>query len=92
MSKNIRSIVEKLGPERLSKIKVVGNEEVEKSLYGQLVLGKGMSSSLDEQLAKEARKAGRISVLVFLTEGYAFFQFIWFGIIRFYSCFMASFC
>ncbi|XWS19947.1 hypothetical protein CRYUN_Cryun31cG0059400 [Craigia yunnanensis] len=52
-----RSIVEKLGYERLSKIKVVGNEEVEKSLYGQLVLGKAMSSSLDEQLAKEARKA-----------------------------------
>ncbi|MBA0695562.1 hypothetical protein Goari_002181, partial [Gossypium aridum] len=52
------SIVEKLGDERLSKIKVVGNEEVEKSLYGQLVFGKGMSSSLDEQLAKEARKAG----------------------------------
>ncbi|XVF27209.1 hypothetical protein REPUB_Repub14bG0087400 [Reevesia pubescens] len=52
-----RSIVEKLGHEQLSKIKVVGNEEVEKSLYGQLVFGKGMSSSLDEQLAKEARKA-----------------------------------
>ncbi|TYI04935.1 hypothetical protein ES332_A10G053700v1 [Gossypium tomentosum] len=55
--KTARSIVEKLGDERLSKIKVVGNEEVEKSLYGQLVFGKGMSSSLDEQLAKEARKA-----------------------------------
>ncbi|KAK8524679.1 hypothetical protein V6N13_015690 [Hibiscus sabdariffa] len=52
-----RSIVEKLGEERLSKIKVVGNDEVEKSLYGQLVFGKGVSSSLDEQLAKEARKA-----------------------------------
>ncbi|XVF40016.1 hypothetical protein PTKIN_Ptkin01aG0078700 [Pterospermum kingtungense] len=51
-----RSIVEKLGPERLSQIKVVGNEEVEQSLYGQLVFGKGISS-LDEQLAKEARKA-----------------------------------
>ncbi|KAK8608224.1 hypothetical protein V6N13_023653 [Hibiscus sabdariffa] len=52
-----RSIVEKLGDERLSKVKVVGNEEVEQSLYGQLVFGKGVSSSLDEQLAKEARKA-----------------------------------
>ncbi|KAL4290351.1 hypothetical protein GQ457_14G008030 [Hibiscus cannabinus] len=52
-----RSIVEKLGDERLSKIKVVGNEEVEQSLYGQLVFGKGVSSSLDEQLAKEVRKA-----------------------------------
>ncbi|KAK8664520.1 hypothetical protein V6N13_084306 [Hibiscus sabdariffa] len=55
-----RSIVEKLGEERLSKIKVVGNEEVEKSLYGQLVFGKGVSSSLDEQLAKEARKAASV--------------------------------
>ncbi|KAE8707962.1 haloacid dehalogenase-like hydrolase domain-containing protein [Hibiscus syriacus] len=52
-----RSIVEKLGDERLTKIKVVGNEEVEKSLYGQLVFGKGVSSSLDEQLAKEERKS-----------------------------------
>ncbi|KAE8722928.1 Haloacid dehalogenase-like hydrolase (HAD) superfamily protein isoform 2 [Hibiscus syriacus] len=52
-----RSIVEKLGDERLTKIKIVGNEEVEKSLYGQLVFGKGVSASLDEQLAKEARKA-----------------------------------
>ncbi|WRX27499.1 hypothetical protein QQP08_019986 [Theobroma cacao] len=52
-----RSIVQRLGHERLSKIKVIGNEEVEKSLYGQLVFGKAMTSSLDEQLAKEARKA-----------------------------------
>ncbi|XVE88495.1 hypothetical protein DITRI_Ditri19aG0073800 [Diplodiscus trichospermus] len=52
-----RSIVEKLGHERLSKIKIVGSEEVEKSLYSQLMFGKAMSSSLDEQLAKEARKA-----------------------------------
>ncbi|XP_059658187.1 CBBY-like protein isoform X2 [Cornus florida] len=52
-----RSIIEKLGNDRISKIKIVGNEEVEQSFYGQLVLGKGVSSSLDEQLAKEARKA-----------------------------------
>ncbi|KAK6284203.1 hypothetical protein POUND7_003155 [Theobroma cacao] len=52
-----RSIVQRLGHERFSKIKVIGNEEVEKSLYGQLVFGKAMTSSLDEQLAKEARKA-----------------------------------
>ncbi|XP_057971636.1 uncharacterized protein LOC131160220 isoform X3 [Malania oleifera] len=52
-----RSIIEKLGKERLSKTKIVGNEEVEQSLYGQLVLGKGMSSGLDEQLAMEAKKA-----------------------------------
>ncbi|XP_052202490.1 CBBY-like protein isoform X1 [Diospyros lotus] len=52
-----RSVVEKLGDDRISKIKMVGNEEVEQSFYGQLVFGKGMSSSLEEQLAKEARKA-----------------------------------
>lgn len=32
--------------------------EVEKSLYGQLVLGSGLLSGIDEELAKEARKAG----------------------------------
>lgn len=42
----------------MSKIKIVGNVEVEKSFYGQLVLGEGVSSSLDEQLAKAATKAG----------------------------------
>ncbi|KAG2633854.1 hypothetical protein PVAP13_2NG250900 [Panicum virgatum] len=52
-----RSIVKKLGPERTSKIKIVGKDEVEGSFYGQLVLGKGITSSLDEQLIKEARKA-----------------------------------
>uniref|UniRef100_A0ACD5W6M4 Uncharacterized protein n=1 Tax=Avena sativa TaxID=4498 RepID=A0ACD5W6M4_AVESA len=52
-----RSIVEKLGPERTSKIKIVGKEEVERSFYGQLVLGEGVASSLDEQLTKEAQKA-----------------------------------
>lgn len=53
-----RSIVEKLGPERTSKINIVGKEEVERSLYGQLVLGEGVASSLDEQLTKEVQKAG----------------------------------
>ncbi|RWW11424.1 hypothetical protein GW17_00024971 [Ensete ventricosum] len=53
-----RSIIEKLGQERLSKIKIVGKEEVKESLYGQLVLGKGVSSSLEELLAKEVQKAG----------------------------------
>ncbi|GAY33697.1 hypothetical protein CUMW_007640 [Citrus unshiu] len=52
-----RSVVEKLGSERISKIKIVGIEEVERSLYGQFVLGKGISSGVDEQLATEARKA-----------------------------------
>jgi hypothetical protein len=53
-----RSIVKKLGPERRSKIKIVGKDEVEGSFYGQLVLGKGVTSSLDEQLIREAQKAG----------------------------------
>lgn len=42
----------------MSKIKIVGKMEVEESFYGQLVLGKGVSSSLDEKLISEARKAG----------------------------------
>lgn len=53
-----RLITEKLGRERVSKVKVIGNEEIEKSLYGQLVLGKVLSKDLDEQLAMEAKKAG----------------------------------
>ncbi|XP_020588317.1 uncharacterized protein LOC110030092 isoform X2 [Phalaenopsis equestris] len=52
-----RSIIDKLGHDRISEVKVVGKEEVQQSYYGQLVLGKGVSSSLDEQLAKEAKKA-----------------------------------
>ncbi|XP_044495898.1 CBBY-like protein isoform X2 [Mangifera indica] len=49
------SVVEKLGHDRISKIKIVGNEEVEQSIYGQVVLR--MPSDMDEQLATEARKA-----------------------------------
>ncbi|KAK6154811.1 hypothetical protein DH2020_009059 [Rehmannia glutinosa] len=52
-----RSIVEKLGTERMSKTKIVGDDEVKQSFYGQLVFGKGASASLDEQLAKEVIKA-----------------------------------
>lgn len=44
----------------MSKIQVVGQQEVEQSFYGQLVLGKGVTSSLDEQLLNEARKAGNL--------------------------------
>ncbi|KAL5716032.1 hypothetical protein ACHQM5_017772 [Ranunculus cassubicifolius] len=36
---------------------IIGKEEVEGSFYGQLVLSKSESNSLEEQLAKEARKA-----------------------------------
>ncbi|XP_030516364.2 CBBY-like protein isoform X3 [Rhodamnia argentea] len=52
-----RSVAEKLGQERISKVKIIGPAEVEQSLYGQLVLGKGVSSGLDEVLAKEVAKA-----------------------------------
>ncbi|KAK1283503.1 hypothetical protein QJS10_CPB21g01141 [Acorus calamus] len=51
-----RSVVHKLGFEQMEKVKIAGKEEVEGSFYGQLVLGEGVSSSLDEQLAKEARR------------------------------------
>ncbi|KAK1368147.1 Haloacid dehalogenase-like hydrolase domain-containing protein [Heracleum sosnowskyi] len=52
-----RSIIEKLGNEVASRVKIVGTVEAEKSFYGQLVLGEGVFSSLDEQLVREARKA-----------------------------------
>jgi hypothetical protein len=52
-----KSIIEKLGEERMKRIKVVGNKEVEDSFYAQLVDGEGVNSSLDEQLAKAVRKA-----------------------------------
>ncbi|KAM6575196.1 hypothetical protein CsatA_023523 [Cannabis sativa] len=52
-----RSITEKLGNERVSKIKIIGNEEVEQSMYGRLVHHKQFSSGLDEEIAKEAKKA-----------------------------------
>ncbi|KAL8507390.1 hypothetical protein ACS0TY_018077 [Phlomoides rotata] len=52
-----RSIVEKIGSDRMSKTKIIGDYEVKQSFYGQLVSGKGASSGLDEQLAKEVTKA-----------------------------------
>ncbi|KAL2473910.1 Haloacid dehalogenase-like hydrolase (HAD) superfamily protein [Forsythia ovata] len=52
-----RSIVEKLGADRMSKTKIIGDEEVKQSFYGQLIFGEGVSSSMDEQLAKEVAKA-----------------------------------
>ncbi|XP_037440941.1 uncharacterized protein LOC119308884 [Triticum dicoccoides] len=42
---------------RMPKINIVGKEEASGSLYGQLVLGEGVASSLDEQLTKEVQKA-----------------------------------
>ncbi|CAL1402356.1 unnamed protein product [Linum trigynum] len=52
-----RSVIKKLGEARMSKIKIVGNEEIGRSLYSQLVLGQGVSSGLDEQLARQVQKA-----------------------------------
>ncbi|KAM1864399.1 hypothetical protein ACFX14_004613 [Malus domestica] len=52
-----RSIVEKLGEERVSKLKIVGDKEVLQSLFNQLVNDMGLSSGMDEQLSKEAIKA-----------------------------------
>ncbi|KAJ6339403.1 hypothetical protein OIU77_007383 [Salix suchowensis] len=57
VEKIARSIIDKLGHERISKLKIVGNEEVEKSLYGQLANHKGILSGTNEELAKEAMKA-----------------------------------
>ncbi|CAL2252651.1 unnamed protein product [Prunus armeniaca] len=52
-----RSIAEKLGQERISKLKIIGDKEVDQSLYGQLANSNDFSSGMDEQLAKEAIKA-----------------------------------
>ncbi|KAJ1420930.1 Phosphoglycolate phosphatase-like, domain 2 [Sesbania bispinosa] len=52
-----RTIMEKLGNDRSIKVITVGNNEVEQSLYGQLVSGKVIASGLDEELAKEAIRA-----------------------------------
>ncbi|KAB2601638.1 haloacid dehalogenase-like hydrolase domain-containing protein [Pyrus ussuriensis x Pyrus communis] len=52
-----RSIVEKLGEERVSKLKIVGDKEVLQSLFNQLVNDVALSSGMDEQLSKEAIKA-----------------------------------
>ncbi|XP_038881961.1 CBBY-like protein isoform X1 [Benincasa hispida] len=52
-----RSIITKLGPERISKVKIVGNEETRQSLYSEFVRGQAKQSGLEEELAKEAMKA-----------------------------------
>nr|KYP41044.1 Protein cbbY, chromosomal [Cajanus cajan] len=51
------TIMEKLGNDRSIKVIIVGNKEVEQSLYGQLVSGKVIASDLDDELAKEAKRA-----------------------------------
>ncbi|XP_058752542.1 CBBY-like protein isoform X1 [Vicia villosa] len=52
-----RTILEKLGNDRSNKVTVVGIKEAEQSLYGQLISGKVIAHGLDEELAKEARRA-----------------------------------
>lgn len=54
----VRSIINKLGPERISKVKIVGNEETRQSLYSEFVRSQANQSGLEEELAKEAMKAG----------------------------------
>lgn len=54
----VRSIINKLGPERISKVKIVGNEETRQSLYSEVVRAQAKYSGLEEELAKEAIKAG----------------------------------
>ncbi|KAJ7969260.1 Haloacid dehalogenase-like hydrolase domain-containing protein [Quillaja saponaria] len=55
-----RTIVEKLGSDQISKVMIVGNKEVEHSLYGKVVSGTGLSSGVDEQLSREAKKAASV--------------------------------
>lgn len=45
----------------MSKTVIVGDKEVKQSFYAQLVFGEGVSSSLEDQLAKEVSKAGNFS-------------------------------
>ncbi|XP_068324551.1 CBBY-like protein [Pyrus communis] len=47
----------KLGEERVSKLKIVGDKEVLQSLFNQLVNDIALSSGMDGQLSKEAIKA-----------------------------------
>lgn len=50
--------MEKLGNDRIKKVSIVGIKEADQSLYGQLISGKVIASGLDEELAKEATRAG----------------------------------
>ncbi|KAL8151663.1 hypothetical protein V2J09_021471 [Rumex salicifolius] len=52
-----RVTVERLGQERISKIKIIGNQEVEKSSYGQIVFGQLGLSGIEDEIASEASKA-----------------------------------
>ncbi|XP_054800832.1 CBBY-like protein [Prosopis cineraria] len=51
-----RAIIEKLG-DQSSKVMIVGDKEVEESMYGRLISRNLLSSGLDEQLSKEAKRA-----------------------------------
>jgi len=55
--------MEKLGEDRSIKVIIVGNKEVDQSLYGQLASGKVIAFDMDEELAKEAKRAGITSVI-----------------------------
>ena len=69
--------MEKLGDDRSIKVIIVGNKEVEQSLYGQLVSGKVIASGLDEELAKEAKRAGiYLKLLILKNYGLIHFHFL----------------
>ncbi|CAH9141227.1 unnamed protein product [Cuscuta epithymum] len=52
-----RSIIEKLGSQRVSKIKIIEDEVVKRSLYGQFAPSEGVSSDLGKQSVIGANKA-----------------------------------
>lgn len=58
LMKIVRAIKEKLGDDRSLKVMIIGNKEVEQSFYGQLVFGNVLPSGVDDELAKEAQRAG----------------------------------
>lgn len=72
-----RSIIEKLGNDKIGKIKIIGLEEVKGSSYGQLVFGEAVTSDLGEQLAKEARKAGKLPQTIWFNFVAQSANFLW---------------
>eukprot|EP00850_Spirogloea_muscicola_P023525 SM000363S13649 [mRNA] locus=s363:35639:37385:- [translate_table: standard] len=52
-----RVVVSQLGEERLRRTEVIGDEQVQGSAYGQVVLGRGASAGIDETLAAQLASA-----------------------------------
>ncbi|KAG0483780.1 hypothetical protein HPP92_011864 [Vanilla planifolia] len=57
-----RSIIEKLGHDLGSKVKVIGKKEVQESYYGRLVLGKVTVSMEKQRVAEEVASILKLSV------------------------------